>query len=131
MAYEQLKRSTLLESSSAIIADFSDLFRKEIRLAQAEMSEKFASKIRGGVWMLVAGLLGLVAILLIVQALVFAVASYGIALHWACLIVAGILGAVGGLAYFQGRADAEESLLPTRTINQIKQDIATTKEQLT
>jgi hypothetical protein len=131
MAYEQLKHSTLLESSSAILADFSDLLQKEMRLARAEMSEKFATKIRGGVWKLAAGILGLIAIFLMVQALVFAIASYGVALHWACLIVAGLLGAVGGLAYSRGRADAEANLLPTRTINQIKQDIATTKEQLT
>jgi hypothetical protein len=30
-----------------------------------------------------------------------------------------------------GRADADEDLTPTRTIHQVKQDIATAKEQLT
>ena len=65
------------------------------------------------------------------QAAVFAIASYGIALHWSCLIVAGAALAVAAVFYFKGRANAQEELTPNRTIHQIKRDIATAKEQLT
>ena len=67
---------------------------------------------------------------LIVQAAVFAVASFGFALHWSCLIVAAVLAAVGAAAFVKGRADASEDLTPNRTIHQVKQDIAIAKEQL-
>ena len=101
-----------------------------MRLARAELSEKIATKLQAGIWISVAGVLALIAGLLIVQAVVFGIASYGIALHWSCLIVAGVLAAIAVMSFFKGRSDAKEELAPTRTINQVKQDIATAKEQL-
>jgi len=83
------------------------------------------------VWMGAAGFLGLIALLLLVQALVFGIASFGLALHWSSLIVAAVFGIGAAIAFYRGRANAQEELAPTRTINQIKQDIATTKEKLT
>jgi hypothetical protein len=38
-----------------------------------------------------AGLVALVAVLLVVEAAVFAIASVGLALHWSCLPVAAVL----------------------------------------
>jgi Putative Actinobacterial Holin-X, holin superfamily III len=78
-----------------------------------------------------AGVLGIIAAFILIQAVIFAIASYGIAMHWACLIVAAALTAVSALCFFQGRADAQEELTPHRTIHQIKRDISTAKEQLT
>ena len=131
MTHEPLRDSTLTRTVSDVVADLADLFQKEMRLAKAEISQKISTKIQAGVWMAVAGMLGLIAGLLVVQAAVFFVASFGIAMHWSCLIVAAVLAAGAAIAFFRGRADAREELAPTRTINQIKQDIATTKEQLT
>jgi len=131
MAYEQLKSSTLTRSLSDVISDLSDLFQKEMRLARAEMSAKISTKLQAGIWMGAAGLLGLIALLVLIEALVFGIASFGIALHWSCLIVAAVLGAGGAVAFFRGRANAQEELTPSRTINQVKQDIAVTKEKLT
>ena len=130
MAYEQLKSSTLTRSLSDVIADLSDLFQKEMRLARAEISAKISTKLQAGVWVGAAGLLGLIALLVLIEALVFGIASFGLALHWSCLIVAAVLGAGAAAAFFRGRANAQEELTPTRTINQITQDIATTKEKL-
>jgi Putative Actinobacterial Holin-X, holin superfamily III len=131
MAYEQLKSSTLTRSLSDVISDLSDLFQKEMRLARAEMSAKISTKLQAGIWMGAAGLLGLIALLVLIEALVFGIASFGIALHWSCLIVAAVLGAGAAAAFFRGRANAQEELTPSRTINQVKQDIAVTKEKLT
>jgi hypothetical protein len=116
---------------SDVVADLADLFQKEMRLAKAELSEKISTKIQAGVWMAAAGMLGLIAGLLVVQALVFGIASFGIAMHWSCLIVAAVFGAGAAFAFLRGRADAREDMTPTRTITQIKRDIAQTKEQLT
>jgi len=131
MAYEQLKSSTLTRSLSDVISDLSDLFQKEMRLARAEMSAKISTKLQAGIWMGAAGLLGLIALLVLIEALVFGIASFGIALHWSCLIVAAVLGGGAAAAFFRGRANAQEELTPSRTINQVKQDIAVTKEKLT
>jgi uncharacterized membrane protein YdjX (TVP38/TMEM64 family) len=75
--------------------------------------------------MVVAGVLGMVAALLLVEAAVFGIAS------WSCLLVAAVLAAGAAAAFFQGRAAAQDELLPKRTAKQISQDIKTAKEQLT
>jgi hypothetical protein len=131
MAYEALKNSTLPRAISDVVADVADLFQKEMRLARAEIAAKLATKLQAGIWISAAGVLGLMALFLLLQAAVFGIASFGIATHWSCLIVAALVGAAGAFAYYKGRADAREELTPTRTLEQIKRDITTTKEQLT
>jgi hypothetical protein len=121
----------LPESFSDVVADLSDLLQKEMRLARAELSDKITTKLRAGIWMSAAGVFGLIAILLVLQGIVLGIASYGIALHWSCLIVAGVVAAIAALAYAKGRAGVQEELAPTRTIHQVKQDIAAAKERLT
>ena len=130
MALERIKDAALPHTVSNVVADLADLFQKEMRLARAELSDKITTKLQAGVWMSAAGVLALIAGLLVVQAVVVFIASYGIALHWSCLIVAGVLAAIAVLSFFKGRSDAQEELAPTRTIKQVKQDIATAKEQL-
>jgi hypothetical protein len=129
MAHD-LRNSGLVQALTDLLADLADLLRKELQLAKTEITEKIASRLRASVWM-VAGALGMVAVLLLVEAAVFAIGSFGIALHWSCLIVAAVLVAGAAAAFFQGRAAAQDELLPTRTAKQISQDIKTAKEQLT
>jgi hypothetical protein len=131
MAHERLRNSGLAQALTDLLADLADLLRKELQLAKTEITEKIVSRLRASVWMVVAGLLGMVAALLLVEAAVFAIASFGIALHWSCLLVAAVLAAAAAAAFFQGRAAAQDELLPTRTAKQISQDIKTAKEQLT
>jgi hypothetical protein len=131
MAHERLRNSGLVQALTDLLADFADLLRKELQLAKTEITEKIVSRLRASVWMIVASVLGMVAALLLVEAAVFALASFGIALHWSCLLVAAVLAAAAAAAFFQGRAAAQDELLPTRTAKQISQDIKTAKEQLT
>jgi hypothetical protein len=130
MAHD-LRNYGLVKALTDLFADLADLLRKELQLAKTEITEKIVSRLRASVWMVVAGALGLIAVLLLVEAAVFAIASFGIALHWSCLIVAAILAATAAAAFFQGRSAAQDELLPTRTARQISQDIRTAKEQLT
>ena len=130
MVLDRIKDAALPHALSNVVGDLADLFQIEMRLARAELSEKIATKLQAGIWISVAGVLALIAGLLIVQAIVLGIASYGIALHWSCLIVAGVLAAIALMSFFKGRSGAKEELAPTRTINQVKQDIATAKEQL-
>lgn len=124
--------SSLSNAVSKVITDLADLIQKEMRLVRAELSENLANGIRAGVWILVAGVLAIVAVFLIIQAIVLGLsAATGIALHWSCLIVAAMLAAAAGAAFAKGKADVPGELTPDRAIHQIKQDIAVAKEQFT
>jgi hypothetical protein len=131
MAHDRLWNSGLAQALTALFADLADLLQKELQLAKTEITEKITSRLRASVWMIVAGVVGMVAALLLVEAAVFAIASFGLALHWSCLLVAAVLAAGAAAAFYHGRSVAEDELLPTRTAKQISQDIKTAKEQLT
>jgi hypothetical protein len=131
MAHERLTNATLPQTLSEVVADLADLLQKEFRLAKAEISAKISTKLNASIWMFTAGMLGLMAGFIVLQAIIFAIASYGIAMHWSCLIVAGGVAVLALVAFFIGRADAQEDLTPGRTIHQIKTDISTAREQLT
>jgi fatty acid desaturase len=124
--------SSLPNSFSKVVTDLADLMQKEMRLAQAELSEKLSISIRAGVWMSAAAVLAIVGVFLIVQAIVLSLsAATGIALQWSCLIVAAVLAGAAGAAFAKGRADVPHQLTPDRAINQVKRDIAVAKEQFT
>jgi hypothetical protein len=131
MARERLSQPSLPEVLSEVLGDFADLFRKELRLARAELSSNISAKMRGGVWLGLAGLFALLAVGLVLGALVTWITTFNVSLHAAFLIVAGATGLLAVFAYFAGRSEIQVELAPTRTIHQVKQDIETTKEQLT
>jgi hypothetical protein len=131
MARERVRGLSLPDAFSEVLGDFADLFQKELRLARAELSSNLSAKLRGGAWFALAGALGFLALALILGALVAWVTTYGVSLHFAFLIVAGGVALLAILSYFAGRTEAQSELAPTRTISNVKQDIETTKEQLT
>lgn len=117
------------EAFSRVVSDLADLMQKEMRLAKAEIANKITLGLRAGVWMLVAAALGFIALLLVVQALVFGLsAAAGLALYWSSLIVAAALGAIAVVSFAKGKADTP-SLAPDRAVHQVKRDIAVAKEQ--
>jgi Putative Actinobacterial Holin-X, holin superfamily III len=130
MARERLRQPSLPEALSDTLSDFADLFRKELRLARAELSSNVSTKLRGGVWLGIAGLFVVLALALILGALVAWITTFNVSLHVSFLIVAAGVGVVAVLAYFAGRSEAQAELTPARTIRQVKQDIETAKEQL-
>jgi VIT1/CCC1 family predicted Fe2+/Mn2+ transporter len=130
MARDRLRQPSLPEALSDTLSDFADLFRKELQLARAELSSKISTKLRGGIWLGMAGLFAVLAVALILGALVAWITTFNVSLHVSFLIVAAGVALVAVLAYFAGRSEAQAELTPTRTIRQVKQDIETTKEQL-
>ena len=126
---ERLKDSLLIGTLSDVVGDLADLLQKELRLAKAELSEKLATKLRAGLWMSIAGALAFFAALVLIEAAVFAISSYGLALHWSCLIVAATLVVAAAGAYAIGSADARASVTPTRTLRQVRQDVVAAKER--
>jgi uncharacterized membrane protein YqjE len=126
---DQLKESALIRALSNVAGDLADLFQKEIHLAKTELADNIARKARAGLWLSIAAGFGLLAAIVLVEAAIFAIASYGIALHWSCVIAAAVLVALGAGAYAKSRADARAELTPRRAAHQVQQDLATVKEQ--
>ena len=85
MARERLRQQSLPEVLSDVLGDFADLFRKEIRLARAELSSKISAKVRGAVWLGIAALLGLLALASLLGAAVAWLTTFGVSLHIAFL----------------------------------------------
>jgi len=131
MAHDAIRNSTLVRTVGDVLGDLSDLVQKEIRLARAEFTAKITGGVQAGLWMIVAAMLGFVATLLVTEAVVFALVSFGLAIYWACLLVAGVLAGCGAAAFAYGRSAANEILVPMRGTRQINDDIRTIKEQLT
>ena len=131
MAYESGRDLTLVSALKEVFTDISDLLKKEVRLARAEMTEAVKSGLQAGIWMAAAGVLALIATLFLLQAIVFGLASLGLGVGWASLIVAAVLGAVAAVAFFYGRSLARGPMTPDRTMKQINKDITAVREQLT
>ena len=131
MARERLRQPSLPEVLSDVLGDFADLFRKELRLARAELSSNISTKVRGAVWLGVAGLFGLLALASLLGAAVAWITTFAVSLHIAFLIVGAVVALLAAFAYFAGRSEIQAELTPSRTISQLQQDIETTKEQLT
>ena len=120
---------SMSEAFSRVVSDLADLMQKEMRLAKAEIANKITLGFRAGIWMSVAAVFGIIALLLVVQACVFGLSSAaGLALHWSSLIVAVVLGAIAAASFAKGKADTP-SLAPDRAVHQVKRDIALAKEQ--
>jgi len=131
MARDRLRQPSLPEVLSEVLGDFADLFRKELRLARAELSTNISAKMRGGVWLGLASLFAHLATALVLGALVVWITTFEVSLQAAFLIVAGGTALLAVIAYFAGRNEMQADLLPLRTIRQVKQAVETTKEQLT
>lgn len=113
-----------------LVRDVGELFRKEGRLVRAEISEA-GKRMATGVEMVGAGaVVLLVAMLVLVQALVIALAEV-MGAGWASLLVGGVLAVVGIVLVLRGRKDlSAASLAPERTIEQTSRDARLAREQI-
>jgi uncharacterized membrane protein YqjE len=113
-------------SIGALVADLanglSTLVRQELRLAQAEGSEKM-SKATAGLIAIIGGLLvATCALLILLQALVIALADHMPA-SVASLIVGIVVAVIAFVMIWQGqRSLSAERLAPKRTMRSLRQD---------
>jgi ElaB/YqjD/DUF883 family membrane-anchored ribosome-binding protein len=131
MAREALQDTALPRVVAELFADLSDFVQKEFRLARAEVLHKLSVQLNTGIWLIGAGFLAILAVVLIIEGIVFAIASAGLALHWSCLVVAAVLavGAAVMFSYARSRLTAED-LAPTRTARQLSEAMTAAKEHL-
>lgn len=130
MIGKSLQNSALLSIVSDILADLSRLLQQEVHLAKAEIFHQIEQRVRGGVWLGIAVVLGLFALLAMTEAAVFALWSAGIPAYWASLAVAFALGLAALAAFFYGRSQNTAELTPRRSLASLSEDIKTVKERL-
>ena len=129
MAHESPRDSGLVRAATDLFADLSDLIQKEIRLARAEIVHKLSVNVRGGIFMAVAGVIGFLAVIFLLEGIASAIVAAGLAAYWACFIVAAGLLVVAAGVFMTGRSQAEAELAP-RTTRQLGATLRTAKEQL-
>jgi hypothetical protein len=127
---DALKTSSFGRVLSEVFEDIGLLFQQEMKLAKTEVSHIVAEQVRAILYFMVAGLFSLVALLLLCQAAVFFLINAGVAAPAACLIVAAAAVLVALIAFVVARSNLARAPVPTRAMNQLKQDIATAKESL-
>lgn len=132
MTHETYGRASAVNLIADAFNDFSDLVRKEMRLASAEMSSAVTTSIRAGVAMAVGGALLVMALLFAMGGLALYIAStYDFSLHEASFMVAAGLAVVGLVLVLYARAGmSARTLAPTRAAGQMREAIRTAKEQM-
>jgi CHASE3 domain sensor protein len=131
MAEESLWETRLIRVVTDLGTDLADLIEKELRLARTEIVQKLTLGLQAAAWFAVAAvLLGIFAVLLILEALVFGIAAAGVPLWGSCLLVAFLLCVLAAIAFLYARRQSSEDMTPVRSARQFTRAVGTVKEQL-
>lgn len=122
---------TVPDILSDLVKEFTSLFRTEIRLARAEVSEKI-SLVGMALALIVAGaVLLMAALVLLLQAAVVGLMEQGFSPAVATLIVAGGTLLVGIVLLWYGLSRLKPGhLAPRRTVDQLQRDAAVARSQV-
>jgi uncharacterized membrane protein YqjE len=123
--------SAAVRSFGDLFGDVTDLFGKELRLAQSELKHGLANLTQAAVLFVVMGVIALFAVMLLLVGIVHLIASFGLALHWSYMLVALVLLVAAGIIFYVARAKASaDNLIPKRTLVQLGETARTLKEQI-
>jgi uncharacterized membrane protein YqjE len=127
----QLREQPMGELFKQLSNELSTLVRQELKLAQAEMTEKGKRAGLGAGMFGGAGLIGFLALLTLTACIVAALAE---AMHvWlAALIVTVIYAAIAGVMALFGKRKVAEATppVPEQTVETVKEDVQWAKTQL-
>jgi uncharacterized membrane protein YqjE len=124
-----VRHSALSHAVGDVLQDVSELVQKELQLARAELSSSLDAVVWKVAWIAIAAVFGLLALLALTEAVIFALVNQGMATHMACLAAGGALALIALIAYFAARSRA--SVSASRTVQHLSTDIRTAKEHLT
>lgn len=111
--------------------DLTGLLRKESELVRAEISEKIAQLVKASGEMAAGAICLMVALLVLVQAVVIALAKI-MGAGWASLVVGLALAVLGFILVRAGaKSAAPRELTPERSLRQVEKDAQLAKEQVT
>jgi drug/metabolite transporter (DMT)-like permease len=127
---QQSDDRSLKELFGDLTHSVTTLFRKEIELARAETSEKLSQAGVAAGSIAAGGILGLAALIVLLQALVIALTELGLAPALSALIVGGVVAMIAFALLYKGMNDLRaSSLAPTRTVEALRRDAQMVKEQ--
>lgn len=127
----RLREQSMGELFKQLSEEMSTLVRQEMRLAQAEMTEKGKRAGIGAGMFGGAGLMGVMA-LATLTACVIAALSKAMDVWLAALIVTVVYAAVAGVLALQGRDRIQQATppVPEETVESVKEDVQWAKTQL-
>lgn len=110
--------------------DVTRLIRNEIGLARAETTEGLSRMAAGAAMMAVGAILGLAALIILLDAMVYGLANHMPA--WlAAVIVGGVVALIGFIMVRKGQNDLSAAqLAPRRTAEQVGRDAQLVKEHV-
>ena len=116
---------------SDLVAQVTELVRKEIQLLRAEMNEKTTQVVIALGSILAAVVFVLTALNVLAAALVAALTNAGIPAAWSAVIVGGALAIVAIILANRGIANLKaQSLAPERTARAAMRDVGMVKEKV-
>ena len=116
---------------SDLVAQVTELVRKEIQLLRAEMNEKTTQVVIALGSILAAVVFVLTALNVLAAALVAALTNAGIHAAWSAVIVGGALAIVAVILANRGIANLKaQSLAPERTARAAMRDVGMVKEKV-
>jgi uncharacterized membrane protein YqjE len=116
---------------TSVINEVTHLLQTEFRLARAEVNEKIGQLTNGGMLLGAGAVILLPGLTLLGFAIVHWLVVAGISMEWAFTIVAVVVLAIGAGLLFAGiNALKASSLVPERTIDQVRADFSIAKEQV-
>jgi uncharacterized membrane protein YgcG len=127
---DSLRDYAIPRALSDIVSDAAELLQAELRLAKAEISSGISAKLQAAVWFGVVAILAIVSFTFLAAAVALAISTTGIGLHWACLIVASVMGILALGAVVIARSLLARNLMPERAIRQVQKDIRTVQERV-
>lgn len=107
---------------SELVSEITNLIRQELRLAQAEASEKVTQAQRGAVTLVAGLLIAFVALIILAQALVLGLSN--VVEPWLASVIVGVVLAIVGFALVKGGQSSlkPENLTPERTLRTLRED---------
>jgi uncharacterized membrane protein YqjE len=128
----QDERHSVVDLMTRVLEEIVHLFQTEIRLVRAELNEKASQLANGGVLIGAAVVLILGGFVLFLLAVVRFLAVAGLPEEWGLLLVGLLAAAGGGLLLSRGiQTIKTTNLIPDRSIDQFRADVATVKEHVT
>jgi len=123
-------------SLAQLVADamneFATLFHTEIHLLRVEISEKFSRIANSGTMIGAGAIAAIIGLVLLLQAAVKWLAVAGLPEEWGLLLVGLVVAVLGVVLLMSGINTVKSTtLLPQRSMNQVRADIATVKEHVT
>lgn len=130
MTTETSRRSTP-HLFTEVLTQVAALISAELRLIRAEAGEKLSQLLTGVALIAATAVVMIAALVMLLQGIAAWLVASGWQAHWAALVVAAVVAAIGAVMLMKAMSDLKASnLRPERTLDQLNKDLNVAKEQV-